>query len=193
MTSEGVFDAADALLVPTIPATLSARTLEQLDGFLDGVDGPPLVLPFISMIDRRRTVHRQVAASLAEAWPQLLATQVPNVATVERMGVERAPLAVVRPRQPRRDGVPRPVAGDLSAPVADLIVGRIPRTFQSDGHSVAAWMESSGFRPWLEPQGDRRAGVAPQDVGVGGAAGARRRRGRTRRASRRLLAPRPSR
>ena len=31
LTSEGVFDAADALLVPTIPSTLSARTLEQLD------------------------------------------------------------------------------------------------------------------------------------------------------------------
>ena len=31
LTSEGVFGAADALLVPTIPSTLSARTLEQLD------------------------------------------------------------------------------------------------------------------------------------------------------------------
>jgi chromosome partitioning protein len=97
LTSEGVFDAADALLVPTIPATLSARTLEQLDGFLDGVADPPLVLPFISMIDRRRTVHREVAAALAAAWPRLLAAQVPNVATVERMGVERAPLAAFAP------------------------------------------------------------------------------------------------
>jgi chromosome partitioning protein len=97
LTSEGVFDAADVLLVPTIPATLSARTLEQLDRFLGRLDDPPLVLPFLSMVDRRRTVHRDVAAALAEAWPQLLATQVPNVATVERMGVERAPLAAFAP------------------------------------------------------------------------------------------------
>jgi chromosome partitioning protein len=93
VTSEGVFGAADALLVPTIPATLSARTLEQLDTFLADVDDPPLVLPFVSMIDRRRTVHRQIAADLAAAWPQMLSTQVPNAASVERMGVERAPIA----------------------------------------------------------------------------------------------------
>jgi len=97
LTSEGVFAAADALLVPTIPATLSARTLEQLDRFLDGIDDPPLVLPFVSMIDRRRTVHRQVAADLASGWPRLLATQIPNTASVERMGVERAPLVTFAP------------------------------------------------------------------------------------------------
>jgi chromosome partitioning protein len=97
LTSEGVFTAADVLLVPTIPATLSARTLEQLDAFLAGVDDPPRVLPFISMIDRRRTVHREVAAKLAATWPRLLTTQVPNVATVERMAVERAPLAAFAP------------------------------------------------------------------------------------------------
>ena len=97
VTSEGIFQAADALLVPTVPATLSARTLDQLDRFLATLDDPPLVLPFVSMIDRRRTVHRQVAAELAGAWPRLLATQVPNVATVERMAVERAPLATFAP------------------------------------------------------------------------------------------------
>ncbi len=97
VASEGVFVAADALLVPTIPATLSARILEQLDTFLRGADASPMVLPFVSMIDRRRTVHRQVTAALAAAWPQLLATQVPNVAAVERMGVERAPLASFAP------------------------------------------------------------------------------------------------
>ncbi|HEU4840786.1 MAG TPA: ParA family protein [Ilumatobacteraceae bacterium] len=97
LTSESVFDAADALLVPTIPATLSARTLEQLDRFLARIDDPPLVLPFVSMVDRRRTVHRQITADLAAGWPRLLRTQVPNIATVERMGVERAPLASFAP------------------------------------------------------------------------------------------------
>ena len=83
--------------MPTIPATLSARTLEQLDRFLGRLDDPPVVLPFLSMIDRRRTVHREVAAALGAAWPRLLSTQVPNVASVERMGIERAPLAVFAP------------------------------------------------------------------------------------------------
>lgn len=98
LTSEGVFDAADALLVPTIPSVLSARTLDQLATFLASVDGPPELMPFISMIDRRRTVHRTVAAELATAWPSLLATPVPSIAAVERMGIERAPLGAYAPR-----------------------------------------------------------------------------------------------
>ena len=35
LVSESVFEAADALLVPIIPATLSSRTLEQLHSVLD--------------------------------------------------------------------------------------------------------------------------------------------------------------
>jgi cellulose biosynthesis protein BcsQ len=97
LTSEGVFTAADALLVPTIPSALSARTLDQLADFLGSVDDAPALLPFISMIDRRRTVHRAVAAELAAAWPQLLATAIPSVAAVERMGTERAPLGSFAP------------------------------------------------------------------------------------------------
>jgi cellulose biosynthesis protein BcsQ len=97
LTSEGVFSAADALLVPTIPSTLSRRTLDQLRAFLDSVDGAPLMLPFISMIDRRRRIHRDVAAELATSWPQMLATHIPSTAAVERMGVERAPLGIGAP------------------------------------------------------------------------------------------------
>ena len=81
------------------------------------IDDPPVVLPFLSMVDRRRTVHREVAADLARARGRSCwRPQVPNVAAVERMGVERAPLGVVRagraaapspsatcgPRSPRR-------------------------------------------------------------------------------------------
>jgi len=97
LTSEGVFTAADALLVPTIPSALSARTLDQLAAFLASIDDPPALLPFISMIDRRRTVHRTVAAELAATWPQLLATAIPSVAAVERMGTERSPLGAFAP------------------------------------------------------------------------------------------------
>ncbi len=97
LTSESVFEAADVLLVPTIPSTLSARTLEQLGTFLEGIDGAPMVLPFVSMMDGRRSVHREVAAALAAQWPDLLPTHVPSVAAVERMGLERAPLAVYAP------------------------------------------------------------------------------------------------
>ena len=54
--SESVFTAADLLLVPLIPSTLSVRTLEQLQAFLAAGPQPaPEVLAFFSMVDRRKT------------------------------------------------------------------------------------------------------------------------------------------
>jgi chromosome partitioning protein len=100
LTSEGVFGVADGLLVPTIPSTLSARTLDQLSTFLAADADAPELMPFISMIDRRRTVHRDVTATLRREWPQLLMAEVPSVAAVERMGVERAPLGAYAPVSP---------------------------------------------------------------------------------------------
>ena len=44
LVSESVFEAADALLVPVIPATLSSRTLEQLEGLVNGGPGGARVL-----------------------------------------------------------------------------------------------------------------------------------------------------
>jgi chromosome partitioning protein len=90
LTSEAVFRAADALLVPVIPTTLSARTLEGLVAFLDG--DHPLVVPHFSMVDRRRKLHRQLVDELGERW-SFLETPIPASSVVERMGTERAAVA----------------------------------------------------------------------------------------------------
>ena len=57
LVSESVFEAADALLVPIIPATLSSRTLDQLHEVLEAKG--PRVLGFFSMADRRKRLHRR--------------------------------------------------------------------------------------------------------------------------------------
>ena len=50
LVSENVMHAADVLLVPLIPTTLSVRTLDQLTGFIDGLDRHrPEVLAFFSI------------------------------------------------------------------------------------------------------------------------------------------------
>jgi chromosome partitioning protein len=98
LVSESVFEAADALLVPIIPATLSSRTLEQLGQVLDR--GGPRVLGFFSMADRRKRMHRELMASLAAEHPDLLETVIPASADVERMGSHRAPLVDFAPRSP---------------------------------------------------------------------------------------------
>jgi cellulose biosynthesis protein BcsQ len=100
LASESVFRAADALLVPVVPATLASRTLGQLVDFLEDQDDAPLVLPVLSMVDRRKALHRELVDALTAAWPDVLATPIPNAAVLERMGVARAPVAVTAPRSP---------------------------------------------------------------------------------------------
>jgi cellulose biosynthesis protein BcsQ len=100
LTSESVFAATDALLVPTIPTTLSRRTLDQLRSFVDELVDPPLVLPFGSMVDRRKKLHRTVMRELAERVPNFLPTAVPSSSVIEQMGVARAPVGVFAPQSP---------------------------------------------------------------------------------------------
>lgn len=101
--SEAVFRAADALLVPTVPTTLSVRTLDQLSTFLDGADEEvPEIWPFVSMLDRRKTLHRELIESLTHVEPPFLTTAIPNASAIERMAVHRAPLGEVAPRSRAR-------------------------------------------------------------------------------------------
>ena len=95
LVSESVFEAADALLVPIIPATLSSRTLEQLHSVLAG--DRPRVLGFFSMADRRKKLHRELMESLSSEY-DVLDTVIPNSADVERMGARRAALVDFAPK-----------------------------------------------------------------------------------------------
>jgi chromosome partitioning protein len=97
LTSESVFVAADALLVPTIPTPLSRRTLDQLREFLADHPAPPVILPFASIVDRRKKMQREIAAELAVETRGFLPTAIPNASALERMGVERAPIAMYAP------------------------------------------------------------------------------------------------
>ncbi|MBI5018392.1 MAG: AAA family ATPase [Deltaproteobacteria bacterium] len=94
LLSEAVLGASDALLVPIIPTTLSLRTLDQILAFRsdNGFDRVA-VLPFFSLVDRRKKLHRQILEALPADRPELLTTRIPYASDVERMGVERQPLA----------------------------------------------------------------------------------------------------
>ena len=95
-----MFDAADALIVPTIPTTLSERTLEQLTRFLAEQTHAPTLLPFASMLDRRKRLRRDLVAHLTRDIPGFLQTAIPNASVIERMGVERGPVARFAPTSP---------------------------------------------------------------------------------------------
>lgn len=95
LVSESVFKAADALLIPLLPATLSARTLEQIEGV---APARPLQLPFFSMVDARKRMHREVMEMIAAEHPSMLKTAIPLAADVERMGAHRGALEEFAPR-----------------------------------------------------------------------------------------------
>lgn len=95
LVSEGVLDAAHGLLVPVVPSMLSARTLDQLVDFVEEAAPKrrPEILAFLSMLDRRKTLHRELAEGLPVARADLfLDTAIPTASVVERMGSERLPL-----------------------------------------------------------------------------------------------------
>ena len=100
LASEAVFRASDVLVVPVTPTTLSIRTFDQLDAFVDA--NPDVVrrlqvLGFFSMVDRRKRLHRDLVAQLRTQRPDLLRTQIPSATDVERMGLHRAPVAAFAP------------------------------------------------------------------------------------------------
>ena len=100
LASESVFHAATALLVPTIPTTLSLRTLDQLLRYLKR-EGPKgvRVLPFYSMLDARKSLQRRICEATAHT-PGFLTTRIPYASLVEQMGERRAPLPAYAPASP---------------------------------------------------------------------------------------------
>jgi chromosome partitioning protein len=56
------------------------------------------LLPFFSMVDRRKSLHHDVIASTREQFPELLTTEVPYSSEIERMSLRRAPLPSYAPR-----------------------------------------------------------------------------------------------
>jgi len=101
LVSESVFCASDLLLVPIVPSTLSLRTFEQLQGFLaKAVDPAPDVLAFLSMVDRRRKLHRELLESLPATVPAVANVAIPAASVVEQMGLRRAPVVATARRHP---------------------------------------------------------------------------------------------
>jgi chromosome partitioning protein len=102
LVSENVLIAADVIVVPLIPTTLSVRTLDQLSDFIDEFKGrqQPEVLAFFSMVDRRKKLHRETIEKLSAERPEVAKTAIPALSVIETMSVERAPVAVFAPSSP---------------------------------------------------------------------------------------------
>lgn len=98
LVSENIFEAADIILVPMIPTTLSMLTYRKLVSFFEdsGLDAGKLH-PFLSMVEPRKRMHRDTAREMMAAGVNLMNAFIPYNAEVEQMGSHRMPLIHYRP------------------------------------------------------------------------------------------------
>lgn len=94
LVSENIFRAAHALVIPLIPTYLSTRVYERLQAYLEKkrAQFSPALLPFFSMTDRRRRLHREVVEEFSRRHPELLHSSVGYSSNIEQMGKYRAPV-----------------------------------------------------------------------------------------------------
>jgi cellulose biosynthesis protein BcsQ len=146
LVSENVMHAADALVIPLLPSPLSARMLQELFDFFSARGWQDVkVLPFFSMVDRRRALHKQTIAELRARFPSILATEVPYGSDFERMAARRAPVESYAPASAAAETY-RALWREIDERLASLSTARA-RGVASAGTDIAAESELVGS-PW---------------------------------------------
>lgn len=93
--SAQVMRAATLVIVPLPPSPLSARAFDfVVEEIRRQTKRPPPILPVLSMIDRRRSLHLEALAA-NPSWPA-----IPMVSAVEQCAVQRRPVGAFSPRSP---------------------------------------------------------------------------------------------
>ena len=101
LVAENIFNAANYLLVPMIPTTLSLRAHQQLLSFLKELSyGAEGVHTFFSMVDRRKKLHQETMATVLGEFERILQSAIPYSAQVEQMGLYREPVPLLAPHSP---------------------------------------------------------------------------------------------
>jgi chromosome partitioning protein len=100
LLSANVVRAADLVLVPIVPSPLSLRTLDQVVDLASKTGSDAAVMAFLSMVERRRALHRDVVDLLHGRYADVARSVVPSSALVERMGQRRRPVVATAPASP---------------------------------------------------------------------------------------------
>ena len=182
LLSENVLRAADVVIVPLIPSPLSVRMLEQLRDFIVAEGWTDLVLvPFFSMVDRRKSLHLELMESTRAQFPTVLQAEIPYWSEIERMSVRRAPLPAYAPRSaaaqaytalwaelgsragqplgrlPKQASKPSPERSVGPPPVSPAVISDLTR----GGQLVAALNHGNTVLVQRDPASSQVRGVAP--------------------------------
>jgi cellulose biosynthesis protein BcsQ len=99
LLSENVLHAADTVLVPLIPTTLSLRTMDMLrEVVAEQPTRRPALVGFFSMVDARKRLHREVVAELPAQRRDVSSVAIPSLSMIEQMAARRAPVLDFAPR-----------------------------------------------------------------------------------------------
>ena len=85
------------MLVPTIPTTLSLRTYAQLVAHARAKRLDAALVPFFSMADRHRRLHRDTMLEFANRSPECSRIFIPYATQVEQTGPRRMPVTAFAP------------------------------------------------------------------------------------------------
>lgn len=97
LLSENIFFAADYILVPLIPTTLSHLSLQQLYNFLEEIgESRSKIMVFFSMVEKRKKMHWQLMRQLIKK-KGVLPSLIPYLADIEKMGIYRQPVCAALP------------------------------------------------------------------------------------------------
>jgi chromosome partitioning protein len=149
--NESVFAIAHALLIPTLPSVLSLRSVARLLAHLKPQRRAGLcALPFLSMVDRRKALHRDVCAWVRGHPLGFLQTEIPLAAAIERSSVERRPTAELAPAS-ESARVWRTLLAEIRARLEPARAGIAPRP-----RGLRELVEGLERREIAAPDGSRR-------------------------------------
>jgi cellulose biosynthesis protein BcsQ len=90
--SENVFHAADVVLMPIIPTTLSVRTYHMVKDYFKEKDlDMKKMMCFFTMVDLRKNLHNEVMEELYKD-KRFFENYIPYLSDVEKMGIHRGPI-----------------------------------------------------------------------------------------------------
>ena len=90
--SENIFNAADIVLMPVIPTTLSVRTYHMVKDYFKEKDlDLKKMMCFFTMADLRKNLHNEVMEELYKD-KRFFQNYIPYLSDVEKMGIHKAPI-----------------------------------------------------------------------------------------------------
>lgn len=99
LESENVFRAADNVLVPFIPTSLSVVGYNKLLEFFKKREmDDSHIFAFFSMVEGRKKMHKELIDKMSREDSHFIDVQIPYAADVEKMGLFREPVIATKPR-----------------------------------------------------------------------------------------------